>query len=131
VELAARKGEPPPASAMDQPGALDRRHEYLAWAWARPDAPRAQQLARALSSRRAGDPIVLAAWARLVVAGKAPLGPGESAGWVLERGAGHPIALAAAIDLAEREKDLTTLARAKKSLAALALTPAERGRAAQ
>ena len=133
VELAARRMQPPPDAALAgtpaAPAHLDARHELLAFALARPDAPRAVELARRLARVRDRDALVAVAWARVDLAHDAAAS--EPAAHLLARDPGDPLVAAAALDVATKRGDAATAARARAILATVARTPAERARSAQ
>ncbi len=133
VELAARRMQPPPDAALagtpTAPAHLDARHELLAFALARPDAPRAVELARRLARVRDRDALVAVAWARVDLAHDAAAS--EPAAHLLARDPGDPLVAAAAFDVATKRGDSATAARARAILSAVARTPAERARSAQ
>ena len=136
VELAARRGEPPPPAALEPtaatPSPVDSRHEYLAFAMARPDSPRARALGDRLARVRDRDALVAVAWARVELAradsAAAPPPAGSSAASLLGFDPADPLVAAAALDCAKRRGDVAAAARARANLSAHARTPAERAR---
>jgi hypothetical protein len=131
IELAARRMQPPPDAALGgthaQSAPTDARHELLALALARPESPRAAELAKRLSRVRDRDPLVAVATARIALARNEE----ADASKLLARDPGDPLVAAAALDVATKRGDAATAARARATLIAIARTPAERARSTQ
>jgi tetratricopeptide (TPR) repeat protein len=136
IELAARRGEPPPAAALSPtvaaPTPVDARHEYLALAMTRPDSPRAHALGERLAHVRDRDALVAVAWTRVQLARLDAAGgtsvPTSSLSSAVGFDPADPLVAAAALDVAKRRGDAAAAARARANLSAHAHTPAERAR---
>ena len=143
TELAARRGQPPPAAALadappltaglehatDEPrtSRLDARHMLLALALAEPTSPRTRALAGRMA-RHGNDALVAVALARLDLAWHPEQLAPDAASLLLARGPGDPLIAAVALDLATRRGDGPSIHRARAVLTAIAQTPAERRR---
>jgi hypothetical protein len=113
VELAAVRGQPAPAME-----GLDARHEWLALALARSDAPRAHELSARLARVAPSDPVIAAASAIAQLDAGAAVPPNAPAA-LLARNPSDPLLAAVALRLAERVGDHEVATRARRVLTAL------------
>jgi len=121
VELAASRSEPLP-DAFFARGVLDARHEYLAFAIARPTALRTGELGRRLTHASGADPVVAAAAALVQLATGHAIDPGAPRA-LLAIDPGDPLLASTALRLAEKVGDSDVARRARAALTALGGTP--------
>jgi tetratricopeptide (TPR) repeat protein len=124
IELAERRGD-----AVADPGArtADARHTLLALARRAPGDAATKSLAARLAPARSEDAVVAVAFARLALASDA--GSVARAAAVLDRfDPADPLVASAALDCAVRSGDARAIPLARRRLAAVARTPAERAR---
>jgi hypothetical protein len=125
IELAARRGDPPPVSALD---AADARHRLLALSLLRPAEQGTLELARRLERAAPHDAVIAVALARISLAGARGA---EASARVSSLGAldpTDPLVAAAALDVAVRDANPRAIPEARARLHAVARTPAERAR---
>lgn len=118
VELAALRGVAPPAL----PPGVDLRHDYLAIALSRPDAPRARELGTRLAPAADRDPIVAAAASLVLLGTGAPIAPGAPRA-LLAIDPADPLLAATALRLAEKVGDSDVARQARAALTALGGAP--------
>jgi hypothetical protein len=128
IELAARRGAPPDAALLDD-AALDARHKLLGLALLRPTDPLTRSLADRMSAAAADDRLVAVAVVKIARAAKGPI-PAAARARLESASAADPLAAAELVSLLAEEASPTALLHARKDLAALAKTPAERARSA-
>jgi hypothetical protein len=124
IELAERRGD-----VVDDPvtRTADARHTLLALARRDPRGAATKSLAARLAPARAEDAIVAVAFARLALASDA--GSVSQAAATLDRfDPADPLVASAALDCAVRAGDARAIPLARRRLAAVARTPAERAR---
>jgi hypothetical protein len=126
IELALRKGVAPADVDVASPR-VDARHRLLGMSVLRPNDAETRHEAGRLSAAAADDPIVAVALARLALARGEAVTPDVRAR--LDSSAvADPLAAAALLDVAQRRGGSADLAIARRRLAALAKTAAERAR---
>jgi hypothetical protein len=128
IELAARRLVRPTAADVASAG-LDARHRLLGLALLRPGAAPTLDLAQRLSSAAPEDPLVAVALARVALARNEAV-PEDVRAHLEGFAPADPIAAATLLDVVQRGAP-ADLAHARRRLAALAATPAERARAAE
>jgi hypothetical protein len=116
VELAALRGTAPPAEVLSRDvHALDARHEYLAFALAHPEAPRALELRARLAVTATSDPIIAAASALMDLAERRATTATASA--LLAQDPADPLLAATALQIAEKLGDEKIARRAREARA--------------